>query len=108
MEPQNNFEIEEKLQELEKEINRTNPSEVKPESPVTVSTVSDRFLQWFQALPKGGQVAVLIVGVIASLTLVKILVELISLSIGLGFMAVLLYLGYKLFLGSNTSNNNQG
>ena len=108
MEPQNNFNIEEKLQELEKEINGSSPSEVKPDNPATLSTVSDRFLEWFKDLPKGGQVAVLIVAVMASLTLLKILVELISLSIGLGFMAVLLYLGYKFFLGSNTSNNNQG
>jgi hypothetical protein len=108
MEPKNNFEIEQKLQELEKEINGSNPPEVKPESPATLSSFSDRFLQWFKALPKGGQVAVLIVAAIASLTLIKILVELISLSIGLGFMAVLLYFGYKLFLASTTSNNNQG
>jgi len=108
MEPQNNFDIEEKLQELEKEINGSNPSEVKPDNPVTLSTFSDRFLEWFKTLSKGGQVAVFIVAAIASLSLIKIVVELISLSIGLGFMAVLLYLGYKFFLGSNTSNNNQG
>lgn len=108
MDSKNNFELEEKLQELEREINGSSPSEVKPESPASLSPISDRFLAWFKALPKGGQIAVLIVGAIAGLTLIKIVVELISLSIGLGFMAVLLYLGYKFFLASNTSNNNQG
>jgi hypothetical protein len=108
MDPQNNFDLEEKLQQLEKEINGSNPSEVKPNSPSSLSTFYDRSLEWFKALSKGGQVAVFIGSAILGLILIKILVGLISLSIGLGLMAVFLYLGYKFFLASNTSNNNQG
>lgn len=107
MDPKNNYDLEEKLQQLEQEINGSNPSEVKPETPDSISTFYDRSLEWFKTLSKGGQVAVFIVGAIVGLTLIKILMGLISFSIGLGFMAVLLYLGYKFFLASNTSKNNQ-
>lgn len=104
-------ELEQKLQQLEAEINSpTSPPVVAPQQPVSptdqssaVPTVLYRFVNWFKGLSKVGKLIVVAVALVVGLAILRIVLRLVAAAISLAFLAVLLYFVYQ-FLSARTSD----
>lgn len=107
---QNDPKINDRLKELEAKINSESPQTTQTTSPsnlkINLKTFYDKFIVWFNHLPKAGQIAIASVGLIAGLALLKTLIELISLAITLAVVGVIVYIGYQIFQSSQKSKIN--
>jgi anti-sigma-K factor RskA len=110
MNPQENQDWERKLQELDAQINQSNPPsptiETEPGQPLQVQTKESQSIQplfnkianWFQGLPGAGKVAVVAVAALVGFGLLRSVLYLVASLISLGILAGLVYLAYKLFI----------
>jgi uncharacterized membrane protein len=93
-EPNSNWE--KKLQDLETQIN---------ESTSNSNNMISKIRNWFISLPIGGKIVITLIGGIFTLSLLKIVFSLISLVVSLTVLSVIIYVGYKVFIAKNNSNN---
>jgi hypothetical protein len=111
----NNQDWEQKLKELEQEIDRTNSFEseekteaVRPHIETDLSQKITTWLNlardWFNSLPKAGRVIVGAGAIIVSFSVLNTFLRLISSLISLAILAGLLYLGYKFLVTSSKSD----
>ena len=106
MNPQEPKNWQRQLEELQAKLKRQQPLQANPEITHSIETLYNQFLSWFRGLPKGGRVTVLAVGAIMGLTVLKSILDLLTLSISLAFFGGLLYLAYKFLIAPNSSNTN--
>ncbi|NMG58173.1 hypothetical protein E1H12_06450 [Geitlerinema sp. P-1104] len=103
-----------KLQELEQDIDRKLGDRTQPQdsfdttslpeqTQTTVSSLYQQAKTWFQTLPTIGQVAVGIGAVVLSLSVLQTVMRLVTLGISLGVVAVVGYIGYRLFFAPSDS-----
>ncbi len=95
--------VKQRLEDLEAEFNPTSFLGSKSDFSQKLKTFYNQFLTWFQQLPKVGQIIVGVVGLAAGLTLLRTVVELISLAITLAVVGVIGYIGYQFFKSSKFS-----
>jgi hypothetical protein len=107
MNSQNNQNLEQRLQELEAELQPgpSAPFSVQQGQPLQpledaqpALPLYSQLLNWFRGLSGTGQAIAVCVAVVVGLALFKIAVQVVTLLISLAFLGVLLYGGYKLFL----------
>ncbi|USR90146.1 hypothetical protein NEA10_15005 [Phormidium yuhuli AB48] len=103
-----------KLQELEQDIDRKlgdrsqsqetfNTTPLPEQTQTTISSLYHQAKTWFQTLPTIGQVAVGIGTVVLSLSVLQTVMRLVTLGISLAVIAVVGYMGYRLFFAPNDS-----
>jgi len=113
MSSSNNQDWQRRLEELENEINdnksdyhRETTETVRPHVEIDHSQSVARWLNsakdWFNNLSSEGRVAVGVVGVLVSFSILNTFLRLISSLVSIGILAGLLYFGYKFF-----QNNSQ-
>ncbi len=104
-------ELQQRLQNLEAEINSAsvpdyqvhkipNPN-TDPANFISTNVHIRQIVQWFKGLSKTAQVVVCGVGFLATLTMLQALFKLVSAVISLAILAVLLYLGYKFIVSKS-------
>ncbi|MES1023987.1 hypothetical protein ABN584_13935 [Gloeocapsa sp. BRSZ] len=107
-------ELEQRLQQLEAELNSPTspPVVVEPQlsaSPTdrtsVVPAVLYRFVNWFSGLSNIGKLIVVAVGLVIGLAVLRAVLKLVAAVISLAFLAVLLYFVYQ-FLLARTSDKN--
>ncbi|MUL37651.1 hypothetical protein [Gloeocapsopsis dulcis] len=112
MNSQPDQELEQRLQQLEAEINSpTSPPVVaQPQQPVSptdqpsvVPIVLYRFVNWFKGLSNVGKLIVVAVAFFVGLAILRIVLRLVAAAISLAILAVLLYFAYR-FLSARTSD----
>lgn len=110
----NNQDWEQRLKELEQEIDRNPSSEseektetVRPHVEIDLSQKITAWLNlardWFNSLPTVGRVIVGVGAIIVSFSVLNIFLRLISSLISLAILGGLLYLGYKFLVTSSKS-----
>lgn len=92
--------VKRKLEDLEADLHNTRPLINSDKFSEPLKKGYQQFLGWFKDLPKVGQIVVAVVGIAAALTLLRTLVELISLAITLAVIGIIVYIGYQLFKSS--------
>jgi phage shock protein PspC (stress-responsive transcriptional regulator) len=97
--------VKRKLEDLEAELHNTRPLINSDKFSEPIKKGYQQFMEWFKELPKVGQIAVAVVGIAAALTLLRTLVELISLAITLAVIGIIVYIGYQLFKSSKFFND---
>lgn len=95
--------VKQRLEDLESEFNQTSFLNSQSNFSQKLKTLYNQFLTWFKDLPKVGQIIVGVVGLAAGLTLLRTVVELISLAITLAVVGVIVYIGYQFFKSSKFS-----
>ena len=113
MNPQENQDLESRLQELERQIDNS-PSvlEVHQKQEETSQSQKnsqslDKFLgsiqQWFNSLPTPGKLVVIVVGVIIGFSLLNSVLRLVSSLLSVAILGVILYVLYKIFIARRSS-----
>jgi hypothetical protein len=108
----NNSNWQQKLEEIEAEINRATTSasekfntEVRPRFELIPSPQVRQWLKsgrdWFSSLPQVGKIAVGIGAVWLSFSILSAFLHIVSSIISIAIMGLLLYLGYKFILKSD-------
>ena len=105
--------LEQRFQELEREVNQTSSSSgsssAEVESPLprhdsfSLEKTLERLQTWFQALPPVAKVAVAVVGTIAGFSLLNTVLKVVTSLLSIVVMGVVLYLLYKFFLAPGSS-----
>lgn len=102
--------LQQRLKQLELEINSFNPSHKQagnqtnqPISP-RWSIPMERVRTWFDGLSQVKKLAVLGVGLLLGGLLLQAVFKLITAAISLSVLALLVYIGYKFFVSRNFSN----
>lgn len=103
-----------RLQELEQDIDRKlgdrtqsqdtfDTTSLPEQTQTTISSLYQQAKTWFQTLPTIGQVAVGIGAVVLSLSVLQTVMRLVTLGISLAVIAVVGYIGYRLFFAPSDS-----
>lgn len=103
MNPQDPQDLEQRLRQLEADLDST-PGSVAP-SPSRAPTNQSMFQQiliWFRGLPQGGQIIVACMAVLAILAVFSAVFQLLFLAIRLAVLVGILYLVYKVFFASQS------
>ncbi|KPQ40084.1 MAG: hypothetical protein ACLFM4_08150 [Phormidium sp.] len=106
-----------KLQELEQDIDRKlgdrtqsqdnfDTTSLPEQTQTTISSLYNQAKTWFQTLPTIGQVAVGIGAVVLSLSVLQTVMRLVTLGISVAVIAVVGYIGYRLFFAPGDSPEN--
>ncbi len=113
MNPQDNQDLESRLQELERQIDNSpsvlevNQKREETSQPQKNSQNLERFLvsiqQWFNSLPTPGKLAVIVVGVIIGFSLLNSVLRLVSSLLSVAILGVVLYVLYKIFIARRSS-----
>jgi len=90
-----------KLQQMEAQIN----SQFSPELKSKVSRMSEKSVSWYRELPSVGKFAVIGAALFMGLTVLNMFVHLVASLVSMAFLAVLVYILYKIFLADNPSSN---
>lgn len=108
MNPQENQDYERRLQELEAELNKDKPPssvEMPFWQPLEryinrsqIESLRNRVVNWFNLLPKPGQVVVVAIAAIVGVSLFLSVLQLVASLISLAILGVILYLVYKFFV----------
>ena len=108
MNPQENREYENKLQDLERELEKDQSLrslETNPGQPVQrhvndsqAKSVLNQVATWFNRLPSAGKVAVVIIAAIVGFSLLRSVLQLVASLISLAILGGILYLVYKFFV----------
>jgi hypothetical protein len=108
MNPQENRDYDQKLQELEKELDAERPLqsvETQAGQPLQsnfnysqMESVFNRVTNWFNSLPNAGKVAVVIVAAVVGFSLLRSVLQLVGALISLAILGGILYLIYKFFV----------
>jgi hypothetical protein len=106
MNPQERKNLERKLQDLEAQIHQPQPPLTPTQSSPSLKSVYQQLTLWYEGLPNGGKVATIAVGGIFALSAVSTVLNLIRLAFSLAAVGVLVFVGYKVFLASKSSNSN--
>ncbi|MGE5659833.1 MAG: hypothetical protein ACM37W_24855 [Actinomycetota bacterium] len=106
MNPQEHQNWQHRLEELQAKLKQQQPLQENSKIYHSIETLYKQFLTWFQGLAKEGQVAVLAIGAVIGLAVLKTILELLTLSISLVFLGGVLYLAYKFLISPNSSNTN--
>lgn len=132
MKSSNNSDWQQRLQELEAEVNQSsgqssaqnngqnnNNSESTPGNytsytiperlksmadPVRYQPLLDRTLMWFNTLPQVGKIAVVVVGAFVTFSMLRSVFQLVAAIASLAILGALLYLGYKFLVASQVNN----
>ena len=102
-------ELQQRLKDLETEINSQSVPEYKAQkipntsksSFASMNNVAGQVTRWFKNLSKTAQIAVLGTGSFISLAMVQAIFKLLSAAISLTILVVLVYLGYKFFVSNS-------
>ena len=110
MNSQENQNWEQKLQELEAEVNQTTPmppvNESKPPTTTENTALKESLSQvktWFDSLPSIGKVAVAVVAAIIGFSLLRTVLQLVTSLLTIAILGVFLYLLYKFFVAPKSS-----
>jgi hypothetical protein len=111
MNPENNPDLERKLQELEAEIAQSVTPAPSPVSRMNHDEKLENKLEnwlsaakaWFNRLPPLAKVAVAVVGVMAVFSLLNSVLKLVASLISIAILGVILYLLYKVFFAPRSS-----
>lgn len=111
MEPTENQNWEQKLQQLEAELNQTHSTvrmESQPSQPQTASAETFHRLRrqvrdWFDRLPKAGKIAVAAIALVFGFSVLRMIFQLVVSIVSLAAIAGVVYLGYKFFIASDSS-----
>lgn len=105
MNPQENRQVERKLQDLEAEINQQSavvPVERQQTQPQAAATPTElimswvkHFANWYQRLPDIGKVVVVVAGVMIGFAALNSVFQLVASLISLAFLGLLIFLVYK-------------
>jgi uncharacterized membrane protein len=108
MNPQENREYENRLQDLERELEKDQSLrslETTPGQPVQrhvndsqAKSVLNQVATWFNRLPSTGKVAVVIIAAIVGFSLLRSVLQLVASLISLAILGGILYLVYKFFV----------
>ena len=97
--------LERQLQELEAEINQQQPLQPIIQTSPSIQSVYNQFLNSYQTLPAAGKVALMLGGALIGLWVLSIVFQLIRLAVSLAVLGVIVYIGYKFFVGSQYSQD---
>ncbi|GAB1543143.1 hypothetical protein NUACC21_58170 [Scytonema sp. NUACC21] len=102
--------LQRRLQKLEAEIN--SQSAVSPQSrevtpspkgfPRFYSKPIEKFIAWFKSQSPIGKLAIVGVGFVLGFSILQAVFKLVSAVISLAILSILVYLGYKFFVSSNS------
>ena len=108
MKPADNDNWQQRLKELEVEVNQTTPAtEVKftvPEplqamtDPARYQNLIDRLLPWFNNLSQPGKVAVAVVGAVVAFVVLRSVLQLVAAVASLAILGMILYLAYRFLI----------
>ncbi|MEC4984903.1 MAG: hypothetical protein SAJ37_04190 [Oscillatoria sp. PMC 1068.18] len=110
MNSQENQNWQQKLQELEKEVNQDyssptsynsepgKPLQTQSETSADFSDAIAKLQNWFASLPTAGKVAVVAIAAIVGFSLLRTVLQLVASLISLAILGVVLYLLYKFFI----------
>jgi len=111
----NNSDWKKRLQELEAEINPTNPATgEKYTVPETLKLVTDptqyqplvqKTLNWFNGLATGSKVVVAMVVILAVFTVLRSVFQLVAAVASLAIFGIVLYLVYKFLITPQSTDN---
>lgn len=93
--------FDERLQQLEADLEQPQP--LQNQSTQTQAFSLNQLGQWFSGLSGGGKTIVGVIAVIATLTVLSIILQLISFAIKLALLGLALFFVYKFFFASRTS-----
>ncbi len=108
MKPADNSNWQQRLKELEVEVNQTTPAtEVKftvPEplkamtDPARYQNLIDRILPWFNELSQPSKVVVAVVGAIVAFIVLRSVLQLVAAAASLAILGIILYLVYRFLI----------
>lgn len=114
MNNQDNRDWERKLQELEKEIDKTPlGAEIQPGQPLSTqserselnsSLLLNKIVTWFNGLSSGGRIVAIAVGAIVGFAVLRTVFQLVASLISLAVLGVLVYAGYKFWIAKERRN----
>ncbi|NJL90269.1 MAG: hypothetical protein HC916_11130 [Coleofasciculaceae cyanobacterium SM2_1_6] len=131
MKSSNNSNWQQRLQELEAEVNQSSgqtstpnngqnnnaestpgnytsytiPEELKAmTNPTRYQPFLDRTLVWFKALPQVGKIAVVVVGAFVTFSVLRSVLQLVAAIASLAILGILLYLGYKFLVATQVTD----
>ncbi len=108
--------LEQRLEELEREANSV-PVEVTKPQPASPQLIQDtklaatetsplgQFFNWFSHLSSAGKLIVLSVGAVFGIAILRAVLNLVAAVISLGVLALVLYVGYRFFVSRAETNN---
>jgi len=118
MNPQSEQDLQKRLEQLEREANSA-PVEVTRPQPATPQTIQEtkiaaselsplgQFFNWFSNLSSVGKLIVVSVGAVFGIAILRAVLNLVAAVISLGVLALVLYVGYRLFVSRNTKTSNR-
>jgi hypothetical protein len=111
MNPQREDDLQQRLQQLEEELNSSSPKVVveQPKAQKETSQINflawkpqlEKFKIWFKSLSGIGKLAVGGVSVVLGLAMLQAVIKLVASVVSLAVLAVLVYLGYKFFVSGS-------
>jgi len=113
MKSSDNSNWQQRLKELEVEVNQTKPAtEVKftvPEplrvmsDPAQYRTLIDRILPWFNNLPQGSKVIVAVVGALVAFIVLRSVLQLVVAAASLAILGIIFYLVYRFLIAPKST-----
>lgn len=111
MEPTENQNWEQKLQQLEAELNQTHSTmPIESQQPQSQTPAVENFRRlrhqirdWFNGLPKVGKIAVAAIALVFGFSVLRTIFQLVVSIVSLAVIAGVVYLGYKFFIASDSS-----
>lgn len=113
MKPADNSNWQQRLQELEVEVNQTTPSpEVKFSVPAPLKAITDsaqyqnlidRLLPWFSNLSKSSKVIVAVVGALVAFVVLRSVLQLVAAAASLAILGIILYLVYRFLIAPKST-----
>lgn len=110
--------LQQRLEELEREANSA-PVEVKRSEPATPQVLQEtdiatsepsplgQFFNWFSNLSSAGKLIVVSVGAVFGIAILRAVLNLVGAVISLGVLALVLYVGYRLFVSRNAETKSR-
>lgn len=118
MNPQPDRDLEQRLEELEREANAA-PVEVTRPQPASPQLIQEtkiaatepsplgQFFNWFHNLSRVGKLIVVSVGAVFGIAILRAVLNLVAAVFSLGVLALVLYVGYRIFVGRNAETDNR-
>ncbi len=111
MNPEREDDLQQRLQQLEQEMNSSSPKVVveQPKAQKQISQFNflawkshlERFKIWFKSLSGMGKLAVSGVSIVLGLAMLQAVIKLVASIVSLAVLAGLVYLGYKFFVSGS-------
>lgn len=118
MNPQSEQDLQQRLEQLERETNSAPAGVTRPEpgtpqlvekTNITANEPSPvgQFFNWFNNLSTVAKFIVVSVGAVFGIAILRAVLNLVAAIISLGVLALVLYVGYRIFVSRNTDTNNR-